>query len=57
MTDLLDRGVEVNCMDNLDRIPLHAAVYNPSTYIDLVFILLNDFADLLQTVHFVHRIP
>jgi hypothetical protein len=55
MTDLLGRGAEVNCVDNLDRIPLHAAVYGYRQSIrrilTLVFMLLNDFTDLLQSAY------
>ena len=54
MTDLLGRGAEVNCVDNLDRIPrqvLCMATVNPSMYTNLVFTLLNDFADIVHAEH------
>jgi hypothetical protein len=35
MTDLLGRGAEVNCVDNLDRIPRQVAVYGYRQSIDV----------------------
>lgn len=60
MTDLLGRGAEVNCVDNLDRIPLHAAVYGCRQSIDVYRLGVHAFKWLRGSSSIgvlVHRVP